>query len=478
MYLMALIALLTLVSLTFGDTISVSEAGAGTTQHKVTVKVAGRFEGSFTRENGFAKDWFDLKNDPSKQRNLGPLYDGGGNYSGMFWVKFHKDSPYDGVSWEPNPVDTMKILEANTVRTRIRLKGPHTYYGVGDYPMTGILYEQIFTVYPNGNVYISYIVETFKDETYVGEAHFITRSTGKWGSNPGGINEVRALNETGPNRAGSTAWHMQTSNGPTYFADILLVAKKGKYTNDGAYWGSADSYLDRDFRTAFLMGHPWDTGDNIIHPGKHPLYFLMRLADDMNDVAAGNLYANDYRTPDALLVTEGQVDKTDPGDKDVDGFSEAEGCYVLNCGTAGVRFAIKGTASITRTYPAFKIKNWRWGVPASIAWGGQTLQVKQDYNAAVVNGSLVLQVFKSVGNTSADAAVLGTGTPTVWGQPRLISTTALGAMKFFDIQGRFIGTGRDVLQANQRIVRIGPKSGMNQTDAIIFGLKETSRKRD
>lgn len=425
----AIFALIAFVTWTacLGDTISVLEESAGTTSHRITVKTPGKLEGSFTRTNGFGKTWYDLKNDPGKLRNMGPIYTGGLIYSGFFWVKMN--SPDMGGSYEPNGADTMQLLEANSVRTRIRLKGGFSYYGGGSPDWAGMFFEQIYTVYPNGSIYLAFTVESQTDQNY-NHLAVITRSTGKWG--PNGVNEVHPLGEYGSNMPyGRTAasWQMQYSNGPTYFQDILMVPQKGKWI--GSYWN--EGYLAEDYRTSFNMTGA--LGNGVITTGKHPLYFMMRFADDMNDTASANPYARDYRSPDTLVISQGVADKADRGDTDADGFNETEGCYVLTAGATGVRFTLNGTR-VRRMSPSFKIKGWKWPTPSAILWGGALLQRGTDFNAALVNGSLVMQVLRNSIQGSVEAVVSGTGVAIRSSLPMPVGAPMAGTLKTFDLMGR------------------------------------------
>lgn len=414
-------------SLCLADTLSAPvETGGTTVAQKILITAPGKFEASFTRANGFGKTYYDLKNDPAKQLNLAPIYSSGLAYSGLFWVKIGRPNSTD--SWEPNPPDTLRVIEANSARIRIRSKGTHTVYGTSTSPWTGVFFDQIYTIYPNGNVFISYTIEAAADAPYT-EMNVITRSTGKWG--PNGKNEAHPLGEFGPDApAGSTAssWHLQYTNGPTYFEDILMVAQKGKYNAN--YWGMG--YNAEDYRTSFRQ---YGTlGNGAITAGKHPLYYLMRFADNMNDIASANQYALDYRMPDALNITLGQADKSDPGDADGDGYNEGEGCYVIAGGTTGARFTITGSASVKRLSPVFKIKNWVWGAPASIQWAGATINRGTDFNAAAVNGTLVLQVFRDA-TSSVEAVVTGSG-PGIRSKVTMVPLVSQRNNEIFDLLGR------------------------------------------
>jgi hypothetical protein len=122
---------------------------------------------------------------------------------------------------------------------------------------------------------------------------------------------------------------------------------------------------------------------------------MMRFADDMNGEKLAAPYAEDYRSPDRLAVVQGEVDRTDPGDLDHDGFNEMEGCYVLKSGPTGAGFTLHGS-ELARMQPVFKIKGWAGETPSKIVVGGRELEKGKGFNASVAREILLLQLFESV----------------------------------------------------------------------------------
>jgi hypothetical protein len=86
--------------------------------------------------------------------------------------------------------------------------------------------------------------------------------------------------------------------------------------------------------------------------------------------------------------------RNDPGDADGDGFSELEGCYVLECDPRGAEFILHG-AGASRVSPAFKLLHWQGEAPKAIALDGATLASGRDFVASAANGVLLLQVLKT-----------------------------------------------------------------------------------
>src|SRR5262245_5891949 len=366
----------------------------------IRVVAPGAFETTFTRRKGFGHTWFDLKHDPKKSRDLAPVDD----ENGFLWIKAAPGESADG-SWYANPALELELLEAGPVRARVRLKGWHARYGktTPDALWKDLAFEQVFTLYPTGSIYVDYSLLT---EQPVPLKHFllIIKSTGAWGPNGKGEgrNEVHSAGEHGPQSPSrsATANHLsslplQWSNGPTPCPDIRLVMYQGKY--GGSYWH--EGYLDRDYRTALNIFSRWP--DRAAPKGRDSIPLMMRFADDMNGEQGASPYAEDYRSPDRLAVVQGEVDKTDPGDQDRDGFNEVEGCYVLRSGPTGVGFTIHGS-ELARMQPVFKIKGWAGEAPSKIVVGGRELEMGKGFNASVATEFLLLQVFESV---RADAAV-------------------------------------------------------------------------
>src|SRR6185295_19131819 len=170
----------------------------------IRVVAPGTFETTFTKRKGFGHIWFDLKHDPKKGRDLAPVDD----ENGLLWIKTAPGESADG-SWYANPAEELELLEAGPVRARIRLKGWHARYGktTPEALWKELAFEQVFTVYPTGSIYVDYSLLT---ETPVPLKHFllITKSTGKWGpSGKGqGSSEVHSAGEHGqesPSRSNS-----------------------------------------------------------------------------------------------------------------------------------------------------------------------------------------------------------------------------------------------------------------------------------
>ena len=351
----------------------------------IRVLTPGRFEAVITKRQGFG-EWYDLKNDPEKKQDLGSVNEA----NGFLWTKTSPEGKRG--SWYANPPEKMEILEAGPTRVRVRLTGQHNSYGGAGKPWKELGYEQTFTIYPTGDVYVDYALVTEKP---IRLHHFnlILRTTGRWGKQHKGKGggEVRCASQAGdapPAKEGSS-FVLQWTDGPTYFQDILMVMHKGEYQR--SYWN--EGFKDLDYRTGFGILGRWP--DKTVPEGKDHIRVLLRFADDINGAKAALPYANDYRSPDKLDVTKGTLDKSDEGDRDNDGFNEEEGCYVLRAAAGGVAFTLHGKET-PRMTPAFKVKNWKAQAPGTITLDGKALTAKKGFTAAVSKRILVFQLLRDV----------------------------------------------------------------------------------
>ena len=357
----------------------------------VLVGAPGKFETTVTMANGFGETWYDLAHDPEKKRSLGRPQGGTG---GLLWTKLYvgDDEKRGGGT---NPPKTLELLEAGPVRARVRIAGVFNRRGMGvpAEDLNEIGFEQTFTMYPTGQVYVDYGLIAREADVKLYRIELILRPTGAWGkSGKGkGADEVHCAGEAGPAKPGGKAasgFALEWSDGPTYFQDILMVMYKGKYS--GSYWN--EGYEANDLRAGLdvLKYLP----DRTLRKGTARLYVMMCFRDDINSPETAKLYAEAYRSPDKPAVTRGTADTTDAGDTDQDGFNEAEGCYVLKAAADGVEFVLHGKP-VPRMGPAFKVKGWT-GAVAKVTLAGKALAQGKDFNASVVDGTLLLQLLAPV----------------------------------------------------------------------------------
>jgi len=388
-----LMLLTSVVALAAGNAVAQTLSVTQQNDKDKTIRVTspGTFETTFTLRKGFGASWFDLAHDPEKRHDLAPVLD----ENGLYWVKLAKmpadPKITDTGSWYANSAQRIDLLESGPVRAKVRLTGWHMRYGRTDEKaaMKELGFELTHTVYPTGAVYTAYVLDAAEE---VPLHHFLTiiKSNGAWG--PAGKGEGKAeahcVTEGGDDAPKGiktpASFVLQWSNGPTYFADMLLVYYTGRYGT--TYWN--EGFEDRDYRAGMnvLAGFQ----DKKLPKGKTALLFLFRIADDMNSAAAAAPYASDYRAPDRLGVSKGAADTADEGDLDKDGYDESEGCYVLKAGADGVAFTIHGKQT-PRMKPVLKIKGWRGESVQTVTLDGTTLDPVKEYIASVKDGvALVL----------------------------------------------------------------------------------------
>lgn len=354
----------------------------------IRITSPGRFETDITTVKGFGHTFFDLAHDPGKKRDIAPVLD----EAGLLWTKMGLgDGQRVGTA---NPPKEMTLLESGPVRARVRLAGVMNRRGLGipNEDLGEVGFEQTFTFYPTGQVYVDYALLT-KEPVPLHHFLLILKPNGAWGKQGKGegAGEVRCAGEAGaemPYGKTASSFALEWTDGPTYFQDILMVMYQGKY--HGTYWN--EGYMDKDLRCGLDLLARWP--EKTLPKGKDHILLMLVFRDDINGHEAAAPYANDYRSPDRLGVSQGALDTTDEGDADHDGFNEAEGCYVLKSAD-GVECTLHG-ANAPRLYPAFKVKGWWGAAPTSLKLGNMTMAAGKEYNALLVDGVLLLQILRVV----------------------------------------------------------------------------------
>ncbi len=111
---------------------------------------------------------------------------------------------------------------------------------------------------------------------------------------------------------------------------------------------------------------------------------------DLDSFEAAAAYVADYQSPAKLAVSGGTVVTDDPGDRNGDGYNEAEGCYVLKADRGDGLSVTLESGGLKRFQPAFKVVGWQGPVPSAVAVDGEATE---NWNAAKIAGStLVMQL--------------------------------------------------------------------------------------
>ncbi len=377
------------LGLAAGDCCAQTIRAAQVDAKTIRVTSPGRFETDITTVKGFGHTFFDTAHDPQKKRDLAPVLE----ENGLLWTKLGiGDGQLVGTA---NPPKEMRLLESGPVRVRVRLAGAMNRRGLGipQEDLDEVGFEQTFTAYPTGQVYVDYALLT-KETVPLHHFLLILKPNGAWGSQGKGegAGEVRCAGEAGPDKPhGTTAssFALEWTDGPTYFQDVLMVMHKGKY--NGTYWN--EGYLDKDLRCGLDLLARWP--GKALPKGKDHILLMLVFRDDIDGHEAAKSYAEDYRSPAKLDVTMGKAGTTDAGDSDADGFNEAEGCYVLSSAAEGVVFAWKG-GQTPRMNPAFKVLRWKADAPKAIRIDDKTLVAGQDFNVSVRDEVMLLQILSTI----------------------------------------------------------------------------------
>ncbi len=367
----------------------------------IRITAPGVFETTLTVQEGFAGDFYNLQRDPDRTRDLTPK----DPENGLLWTKVAKPrTTSGGPSWYANQADEIDILEASGARVRVRHSGYHHKYGLpgAESSWLNLPFEQTFTVYSSGHVFIDYAFPVNFD-VGLHEFTFILKTTREWSQHPDALHagEARCVGQNGddkPTGSTKTAFALTTSDGPSYFQDFLLVMDQGNYR--AAYWNEGffpSSGMRGDFRCSMDISSRFPAGtctncQRMVAPPVKRFSAMLGFFEDVNDESRALLFANDFRNPDSQFsVLEGLRISNDAGDYNEDGYNEAEGAYVVDRSGAD-RVAFTLHANQPRMYPTFKIKNWNDLDPREVRANDVPLIGGVDYDASVQGATLILQL--------------------------------------------------------------------------------------
>jgi hypothetical protein len=381
----------------------------------VQVTLPGTFSAEFRQGNGFSH-FYDLVHDRDKKRNICAAFTG----SGLFWFIIYPPSDLHQAHDFANPRHRAKLIESNDVRARVELSGKFTQDGRDiPSPWSDIDFTETYTIYPTGNFYLGFAMHNNKKEGQKCPSMdvFLNTTSGWATTQSGGVNEMKRFCEFSTPTASPdpteytvgyfkpSSWIMHSSNGPTYFEDVALIMARGRYLSNmwlhtfpPAFTRTNLSIRGDDADPFFkaVDAKPGYSPSLIIPSGESRIAMLYRFATDMKGQAAVQPRADDYRSPDALKFVKGAADTKEPGDENHDGFNEEEGCYVMTSGSGGAEFVLTGTKGCPRHDPVFKLKDWKGALPASVTLNGDAMKIGKDYNTASHDGTLLVQLFKTV----------------------------------------------------------------------------------
>jgi hypothetical protein len=352
----------------------------------IRIRAPGRFELTFTKTQGFGAEVYDLQADPDKVYPLSADDLQFENGNGILWTKISKEG--DSSSYYANNATNLQLLEAGGARVRASDSGVHHRYGFPDQPWDELGFEQTFTVYATGEIYVDYALVTTSEVSFVG-FDLILLTTGDWGNDPSATapNEGHCIGEQGvdkPYGVTASSFAVMSSNGTRYYADLLMAMYQGLHP--GSYWN--EGAYGYDYRCGLFVNDSYPSAP----AGTTHIPILMRVAQDMNDAASAGKYSDAYRNPDLnFAVIQGVAVLDDPGDSEGDGFNEEEGAYVLRRQSSqNVEFVLHGDPP--RENPAFKILDWNGASPPSIQVNGVPWQAGTQFYASTSGTSLILQL--------------------------------------------------------------------------------------
>jgi len=360
----------------------------------IRILAPGSFEITTSKREGLGGELYDLQTDPDRLHDLSNAL----VENGIIWTKFKEQE--NSTTYVANRATDLELLEPGGIRVRLSISGQHQG-GSPEVPWEDLGYQQTFTIYATGEIYVDYAFLAARDID-VDSFQLILKTTGDWAptaeaSAPG---EAHCVGEHGldpPYGATESSLAMMTSDGIQYYADLLMAMYVGRFRH--SYWN--EGYPGHDYRCALYL----TTGGqySLMPMGTSHLALMVRLALDMNDPATAKKHADAYRNPDPDLdVIQGLQVLTDPGDRDADGFNEEEGTYGLQR-QAAQDVAFTYHASLPRANPAFKILDWNEEVPQTISLNGAVVPQGAQYRASLLDTTLILQL---LGERTSDVQVL------------------------------------------------------------------------
>ena len=374
------------------DTITVLAGGTDPT---------GQFALVFSRRAGSITGWYDLDRDPKMTVNL--CSHGGTNGYALFQNRAEMVIDGKEVTVFPGPAEEFRVLESKDIRAVVRIRG-HFTTASGEFPgeklRQGVLevtgrtsegperpeYQTRFTVYPTGRVYIRHVWGL------TGQPAVLSSNRMVLGTAP--VERVTVLNDhaNGPLafvQPASFILHHGSDDG--FAGSALLVANYRKYPTD---WLGQMITVDRRRRGWLRSAFAVQMGRYVMQPGKYAWSFLLQIEPStVNSRRTARNAALDYRDPARITFASGRgtLDLTEPDDRQMDGFAEGRGCYVVNAGGKRRIEMCIDTGLLSRYTPVFEIRHWEGETPRFITVDGHRRHVGAHYMVDSAKGKLVLQ---------------------------------------------------------------------------------------
>ena len=398
------------------DTITVLAAGQDPTAQFALV---------FSRQAGGIVGWYDLDRDPKMTVNL--CSHGDTNAFALFQNRAEMIAEGKEVTLFPGRAEEFRVLESSDIRAVVLIGGRFTT-PAGVFPgedmkkdvleVTGRElktperpgYQTRLTVYPTGRIYVRHLwevgrmrrstqsvrypgghVEKREVEQRVGTPILLSSNRMILGTAP--ESDVVVLNDYAVERRAflepaSFLLHHGSRDG--FSASALLVANYRKYRTD---WLGQMMTFNRRRRGWLRSAFAVQDGRAVMHPGKYVWHFLLQIEpSDIKTREAAMEYARDYLHPARIRFVDGlgTLELGDVEDRQMDGFAEGRGCYVVNAADGGhVKMRIDAGKS-SRYSPVFEIRHWSQEVPKFITIDGSRRHVREHYDVHLDKDKLTL----------------------------------------------------------------------------------------
>jgi len=303
---------------------------------RLLVGAAERFELVFAR--GQIIQWFDLSHDPARVHNLVGLGSLGPNpvvISGGLnpMVRLDDNTQWSGLGASVESYQS--LLDVNALRAVIVSEWR---FGTAGEPASEAnpYHRWTYSIYPNGRIYVD-CRGTAKTEMFAPSGLGIAFSC----DGDAGFTRHIVEGQLGPNAASAgRAPYVLFSQGDRRQADLLIVPSQPFVVQS--------LRAANDPRLSALFHLP-------IESDRFLFSALMRVwPQDLDTLQAVNPIVADYGHPLPIRVDTGRLVRTDEGDINNDGFSEASGYYVLQLDGNVAKVRVTGQP-YQRFSPTFKI---------------------------------------------------------------------------------------------------------------------------
>jgi hypothetical protein len=361
------------------------------------------FELTFSERAGGISAWYDLDRDPGRTHNLA----GHGDLPSVALLTHALTLV--GSRWKEvlysAPAQTLTVPEDDVVRVQVRLEGSysplsvaqeHRGEGEGARPPAGvpsrsspIRFVTTYTVYPVGQLYVRH--------SLVSPATTVKVAASEWLLGTAPSSDFRALgSSTGGAGSAASDFLLQTSNGPVYFGDVLLIPQRRRVPV--TRWSERFS-LGAEGQGATRSAFEANPPGTVLGMEPSVWCFSVQVEPDWVDrPELVSAVAEAYHRPPTLSVEPGwgELVRSDPGDLNLDGFSEGEGCYTLRAAAAGCRLTLDLSDSLL-TVPVFRFAGWHGSAPRTVSVNGKPWNRDRDFQAILLDGStLLLQLYEGL----------------------------------------------------------------------------------